>query len=218
MNKVLVALALAAVLDLTPVLARGANEQPARETPPATAHDAQATDDHGEEAHGVWSGLLWPTVNFAVLVGGLWWFLKAPLSTYFRDRHEGIRRDLVEAAQLRAAASSQLEEIDRKLHALPAEIDALRQRGADEIVAEERRIGALAVAERERLVDQTRREMELQLRLARRELVDHAASLAVQLASDRVQQQITPTDHDRLVDRYLGQVKDHRGAAGAGKR
>ena len=162
--------------------------------------------EHAEE-HSVWAGLLWPTVNFAILVGGLWWFLRDPAAAYLRDRHMAIRRDLVEAANVKAAAAAQLEEIDRKLKALPGEIEALRTRGAEEIAAEEQRIAALAVAERDRLLEQTRREIALQLRLAKRELVEHAAELSVQLAGERIQKHITPADQTRLVDRYLEQVK-----------
>jgi F-type H+-transporting ATPase subunit b len=163
-----------------------------------------------EEHHSVWAGLLWPTVNFAILFGGLWYLLKAPLANYLRDRHSTIRKDLVEAAAMSAAAQAQLAELDRKLQALPGEIDALRTRGAEEIAAEEARIAALAVAERDRLVEQTRREIELQVRLAKRELVEHAADLAVQLAGSRIAQQITPADQDRIVDRYLNDVSAGR--------
>ena len=89
---------------------------------------------------------------------------------------------------------------------MPGELDALKRRGAEEIAAEEQRIGALAAAERDRLLEQTRREIELQVRLAKRELVDHAAQLSVQLAGERIQKTITPADQDRLVDRYLHDV------------
>jgi F-type H+-transporting ATPase subunit b len=169
-------------------------------------HEAGA-EEHDEEEHGMLAGLLWPTVNFLILAGGLWWFLREPVTTYLRDRHSAIRKDLVEAANVKSAAAAQLAEIDRKLAALPGEIEALRQRGADEIAAEERRISAMAAAERDRLLEQTRREIDLQVRLAKRELVEHAASLAVEIAGERIQQGITPADQSRLVDRYLDQVK-----------
>jgi hypothetical protein len=39
-------------------------------------------------------------------------------------------------------------------------------------------------------------------------LVEHTATLAVQLAGERPQHQITPADQDRIVDRYLQQVQD----------
>ena len=160
-----------------------------------------------EEHHSVWAGLLWPTVNFAILFGTLWYFLKTPFSNYLRDRHTAIRKELVEAAAVSSAASAQLAELERKLQALPGEIDALRARGAEEIASEEARIAALAAAERERMLEQTRREIDLQVRLAKRELVEHAADLSVQLASNRIQTQITPADQERLVDRYLNDVK-----------
>jgi F-type H+-transporting ATPase subunit b len=155
----------------------------------------------------MFSGLLWPTINFAILAGGLWWFLKDPASAYLRDRHTSIRQDLVEAAAMTTTAQAQLDELDRKLKALPGEIDALRTRGAEEIAAEEKRIAAQAASERDRLLEQARREIDVQLRLAKRDLVEHAATLSVQLAGDRLQQQMTSDDQQRLVDRYLTQVK-----------
>jgi F-type H+-transporting ATPase subunit b len=193
----------------TPAAEHATAAQPASEhAQPAGEH---AAGEHAAEEHSVWAGLLWPTVNFLILVGGLWWFLKEPVAGYMRDRHSTIRKELVEAANVKAAAAAQLAEIDAKLRALPGEIEALRTRGSQEIVAEEQRIAAAATAERERLLEQTRREIDLQLRLAKRELVEHAANLSVQLASDRLQQQITPDDHSLLVDRYLDQVKKNPG-------
>ena len=176
---------------------------------PGAAHQPAAGEEHTEaEAHGSsLTALLWPTVNFAILVGGLWWFLKDPLSAYLRDRHSSIRKDLVEAAAMKSSAQAQLDELDRKMKALPGEIDALRARGAEEIAAEEQRIAAQAAAERDRLLEQARREINVQLRLAKRELVEHAATLSVQMAGDRLQQQMTPDDQQRLVARYLDQVK-----------
>lgn len=185
----------------------GEVQQPVAAETAREAHETgQAEEEHAEEEHSVWAGLLWPTVNFAILFGGLWYLLKSPLAGYMRDRHDAIRKDLVEAAHVKAAAAAQLAEIDRKLAALPGEIDALRHRGAEEIAAEESRIAALAAAERERLLEQTRREIDLQLRLAKRELVEHAANLSVALATDRIQKQITAADQARIVDRYVDNV------------
>lgn len=206
MNKVLQILGVLAVLAgvLASPAPIGAAQPPAGEA----AHEPAAAEQHGEaEEHGVFSGLLWPTLNFLVLAGGLWWFLRKPFGNYLRDRHTSIRKELVEAAHVKATAAAQLEEIDKKLRALPGEIAALKERGAREIQAEEERIAAAAAADRERLLEQTRREISLQLRIAKRELVEHTANLAVQLAGDRLQHQLRADDQNRLVDRYLEQVK-----------
>lgn len=201
--------ALAATVVLT--LAGLAGAQPVDHAQPA-APDAHAADvAHAPDAAGHHAASLadffWPVVNFAILCGVLYYFLRSPLTAYLKDRAESIRRDLVEAASLRAAATAQLEDIDRKLKALPGEIAALRARGQAETAAEEQRIAQQAAAERDRLIDQARREIDLQVRLARRALTEHAADLAVRLAHERLAAGITAADHARLIDRYLEQVK-----------
>lgn len=163
-------------------------------------------EDHPEE-HGMFAGLLWPTVNFIILCGLLYYFFADPWRSYLRDRHASIRRDLVAAAALRAAAAEQLNEIDRRLKALPAELEALRRRGVEETAAEERRIAEAAAQERNRLLEQARREIDLQLRVAKRELTEHAATLAVNAATERISREITPADQTRLIDRYVQQVQ-----------
>ena len=72
------------------------------------------------------------------------------------------------------------------------------------------RIAQAAATERERLLDQTRREIDMRLRMARRELTEYAAELAVSVAQERIKRTITPEDQLRLVDRYAAQLKEAR--------
>jgi F0F1-type ATP synthase membrane subunit b/b' len=67
-----------------------------------------------------------------------------------------------------------------------------------------------AAAERERLIAQTHREIESRLRMARRQLTEHAAGLAIRIAEERIKGTITPDDQLRLVDRYAAQLRDAR--------
>jgi F0F1-type ATP synthase membrane subunit b/b' len=111
---------------------------------------------------------------------------------------------------MRAAASAQLAEIEKKMQALPAELETLRRQGAEDIRAEQARITQAAADERTRLLEQTRREIDMRLRIARRELTEHAAHLAVQVAETRIRRTITPDDQIRLVDRYASQLTEAR--------
>ena len=181
--------------------------------PAATvAQDAHAEGEHAAEGGHDQSigemilGMGWPVANFIIFVGVIYYFGNGPLKEYLATRSATIRKDLVEAAELKAAANAQLATIEQKLQALPGELSALRTRGADDIVAEEKRIAAAAEADRERLLEQTRREIDLQVRLARKDILEHAADLSVQLATERIKQETTPADQDRLVDNYLNQV------------
>lgn len=171
-------------------------------------HEPATTEHAAAAEHGGLSGLIWPTANFIVLVGALYYFLRVPLTEYLGGRSRQIRKDLVDAAELNRTATAQLAEVDRKMQALPGELEALRKRGAEEIVAEEERIAGAAAADRARLLTQTRREIDVRLQAAQRELSDHAATLALQLAEQKLAKDMTATDHARLVTRYVDQVKE----------
>jgi F0F1-type ATP synthase membrane subunit b/b' len=60
--------------------------------------------------------------------------------------------------------------------------------------------------ERELLLDRTRKEIDLQFRLARRALKTHTADLAMRLARTRIEQAITSEDQTRLIERYSAGV------------
>ncbi len=180
------------------------HQEPAHGAPAEGQHDTAG--EHGGAEHGGLSGLLWPVANFIVLAGALYYFLGTPFTDYLAGRSSQIRKDLLDAAELNRTATAQLADVDRKMKALPAELDALKARGAQEIAAEEDRIASAAAADRARLLTQTRREIEVRLQAAQRELSDHAAELALNLAKQRLAREMTPADHTRLVDRYVDQV------------
>ena len=178
--------------------------------PQAAGDHAPAADDHAatEESHDMTTTqLIARALNFLVLVGLLVYFLRRPIANYLVDRSQQIRHALVEAKATREAASTELTRIESRLAELPAELDALRVRGAEEVKTEQARIKATAAAERERVLAQTRREIDQQYRLARRALVQETAEQAAVIARARIERDITPADQTRLVDRYLTQVR-----------
>ncbi len=174
--------------------------QPANQEAVAEGRTAEGEHDEG----------LMPTVariaNFAILVGLLVYFLRAPMAGYLRSRGEHIRSELVQAAEMRRAAEAQLADVTRRMQALPAELEALRARGAEDIAAEEARIKATTEAERDRLLEHMRRDVEMQVRVAQTELRDEAAALASDIARRRIQAAITREDQIRLLDRYASQL------------
>jgi F-type H+-transporting ATPase subunit b len=187
-----------------PAVATLAQQHEGGRLQPETASEASHQPVREEPAWKVIARL----VNFAILVGVLVYYLRAPISNYLERRSTEIRADLVRAADTRAAAAAEMVSIERKLQTLPAEIEAFKARGAAEIVAEDARIRQGAEADRQRLLEQARREIELQLRAAERELIKRAAELTVGLASDRIRRTITDEDQQRLVDRYLARLHE----------
>ena len=191
---------------------------PAAQEPHATAPAAQdphapAAADHaaegaeGEEHEGGIVQMIAKIFNFAVLIALLVHFGRRPIANYLVDRSQQIRHALVEAKATREAASADLHKIESRLSALPAELEALKARGAEEVKMEQARIKALAATERERVLAQTRREIDQQYRLARRELMQETAEQAAGVARARIERDITPADQTRLIDRYVQQVR-----------
>jgi len=180
---------------------------PVRASQPPEPLQGMAGEAEAEEQGHPILDMIARLVNFGILAGSLWYLLRSPLRQYLDDRGKQIRADLVNAAETKRTAAAQIEEIDRKMKALPGELDALRAQGAQEIAAEEERIRAASAAERERLLEQARREIETQAKVAERELVAHAADLAVGVASERIKKNITDEDQKRLVERYVQQLR-----------
>jgi F-type H+-transporting ATPase subunit b len=174
----------------------------------AHAANAEAAGEAGHKAEGESP---WATAarlfNFALLAGILVYLLRSPFGAFLDGRKAQIRKSLTDAAAMRDESARQLAAIDEKLRALPAELEALQQRGAAEISAEEARIRQAADVERERMLENARREIDRRGHLAERRLVQRAGDLAVAVATERVKRTITDADQLRLVDRYLRQVR-----------
>jgi F-type H+-transporting ATPase subunit b len=177
---------------------------------PAAGHAPAAAHESAEAHESPWA-LVARVFNFAALAGLLYWFLRGPIGQHLATRRHQIAADFVTARDTTERARHQIAEIDRRLKELPAELEALKARGAEEVAAEGVRIRQQAEAERHRLLEQTRRDVELQVRLAKQALAEHTADLAVRLAHDRLTATITPADQDRLVDRYVSHVKELHG-------
>jgi F0F1-type ATP synthase membrane subunit b/b' len=61
--------------------------------------------------------------------------------------------------------------------------------------------------QKQQMLDRTRREIDLQFRIAHRRLLEHTAHLAMRLARVRIERDITPADQTRLIDRYASEIR-----------
>jgi F-type H+-transporting ATPase subunit b len=169
-----------------------------------SAAAAGAEGEHHEESLGAF---LSRVVNSALLFGGIYYLVRKPLAEHLARRSAQVTTDLAAARETTATATVRLQEIEGRLRRLPAELDELRRRGAEEIAAEQERIREQAAHERERLLEQTRREVDRRLRTARRELTELAAHLSVDVARARLAAHMTADDQHRLIDRYAVQMR-----------
>ncbi len=171
---------------------------------------AEDEDDHSVYRHsaavrtiGGWlhldqeqSARLFEYFNFAILAGGILFFLRKYLPAMMRARRETIQKQLVEARAATEQANQRLAAVEQRFARLDEEIAAIRTQAEQDSVAEEARIKSLIEKERQRIVQSAEQEIRAAAAAARRELKRFAGELAV----DRAAQMISLTDAN---DRFL---------------
>ena len=161
--------------------------------------------DEGKAAGGLWD-LLYPTVNFAILLAVLIYFGRKPIATFFADRRAQIQDELKRAAELRAEAEARYAKWQRRLVDLDTELEGIRSAVRERAEAERERLLADAAASAERIRADAQAAVEQELRRARAQLRDEASELAIELAGERLREQVSAADHDRIFDEFIERI------------
>jgi F-type H+-transporting ATPase subunit b len=166
----------------------------------------------GGEGH---SGLpIYEIVNFALLLGVLVYFGRAPMREMFLTRRETIARDIDAASALLDQAEARNAEWQRKLADLDRELEDLRATARRRAQEERERILAEASEAAERIQRDAVASVEQELRRAQDALREEAASLATELAAGMLREQVGEGDRERLLDEFISRVAATGPAAG----
>jgi len=156
----------------------------------------------GIDAHAMyWVSLF---INFAILAGFFWMLLKSKLPQMFRERSSAIQKALKEAHDASVDASRRLADIETRLSKLDAEVADIRTAAEKEAATEEERIRATAEEDKHKVVEAAETEIAAIARSARHDLKSFAASLAVDIAAQKIKVDDN-TDH-ALVRQFVGHL------------
>jgi F-type H+-transporting ATPase subunit b len=144
--------------------------------------------------------------NVAVVVGLLVWVGRKPLAEFFKSRTESIREQLDEAQRARRDAEAKLAEMQDRMRNLDEELKGIRSTAEREADAEYHRLVAEAERDAEKIVARARQEIDGMIRAARIELKAHAAELSVRLAEEKIREEITSEDRERLFGQFVRQL------------
>ena len=193
----------------------------------AAADEHAATDEHATEEHGAaaehggehegpsWAEYAYKWVNFALLLGLLYWLLVVP-PAFVRENFEfeGLRpllarrsQAIVEARRLaaeqRADAVRRDETSARRLADVNSEAQALVHTARDDGERERQRLAVEADAEAARIRQLAHRDMQSEVNRAARDLRAHTADVTVAMATDILRRSLSPEDQQRLIREYL---------------
>jgi F-type H+-transporting ATPase subunit b len=164
----------------------------------------------GEGKGGFTSAVYWQIVSFVLLIVVLARFVKKPLASFLARRQEEIQNAMAQSAKKKEEAEALLAEWQKKVDSLNREVQDLHQRIREEGEAERKKIVSRAHEESERLRQQAIVIAEQELVKARAALKGEMVDLAVNLAETLLKETLRPQDQERLIQDYIGKVRELR--------
>ncbi|MFA5700747.1 MAG: ATP synthase F0 subunit B [Desulfuromonas sp.] len=145
---------------------------------------------------------LYRLLNFAILVGGLAYFVAKPLKNALANRRAGIEDELKKAREAAENAEQRFAEYDAKLTRAEEEIEQIKIDIREEAELEKQRIVAQAEEMAAKIKEDSGKTAEHEIAKARLALRQEAAELAVALARDMLKDRFNRDDQARLVEEY----------------
>ena len=169
--------------------------------------DLWASAAGGEK--GRFSGeVIWQIIALVLLIVLLGRFVKKPLASFLSQRQEEVKNAIEQSARKKEEAEALLSEWQRKVDSLNQEVNELHQRIRNEGEAEQKKIVARAKEEGDRIRQQAGIIAEQELAKARAALKREMVDLSVELAEKLLKEAIKPQDQERLIQEYIGKVRE----------
>jgi F-type H+-transporting ATPase subunit b len=175
---------------------------------PAVAIAAESGGEHGGGGLiSIDKSLIVQFVNFFILLFILQRLLYKPFLAKMQERTTAIKASLDQAQAARAEAVRQQEENEAKLRAAYAEAASIREQALKEAAEESRRHIESAQGQARKLVEDTKAQLDGEIRRAREELRREVSDLSVAIAEKLVRRTLREDDHRRLVAEAIAGMK-----------
>jgi F-type H+-transporting ATPase subunit b len=179
--------------------------------PASAQEEGSGHSGHSGEAAAEEPSMLLKVVNFGILTVGLFLIGRKAVPAMLRARTEEIQKDIAAAQQTRREADQRAAQVEARLNALGADIEAFRRQAAEEMRQEGLRIQRETEVEIKRIEEQVAQEIEAAGKTAQRELRHYAGELALKLAEQRVRARLDQSTEGALIDDFVREL-EQRGA------
>jgi F-type H+-transporting ATPase subunit b len=167
---------------------------------------AVALASGGEEGGPLWKSYMWKIFNFLLLVVILVKFAKKPLQNFLQQRTEMIAKTLQEAKEAKEAAQKALLEVEGRLKAKDAEIEAIIAAAKRSGEQEREQIIADSVRLKEQIVEQAKTNIDFEVKHAKEVIKAEAVELAMELAEKKLKEKLTKDDQEKLLQDSLVKI------------
>jgi len=168
---------------------------------------ATVNEEAAQQHESGGSGMLSKVVNFVILFGALFYFLRKPLGAMLTEKSAHVRELLDDARKEREKAEARLAEARIQVETLEHEAARLKTQALSDGRAETDRIRETAAKEAERIRTLASQEVAVRLQAGIRELKEYTAALAADIAEAGMKARLTETDQAALIDRSIDRLK-----------
>jgi F-type H+-transporting ATPase subunit b len=142
-------------------------------------------------------------VNFGILVGGFYYFGKAPVAAALKERRDSIAKAIEDAQRMKREAEARAKLYEERLARLEDEVRAAREALVRVGEAERDRILVEANAKAERMRKGADFLVEQETKQLRQDMWRSTVETAVASAENLLRQSVTLADQERLAEEYL---------------
>jgi len=152
---------------------------------------------------------LWKWPNFIMLAGLLGYLIKKHGGPFLESRSQKIREGLEAGKKAKADAEAVAAAVQAKIANLDREIADLRASAKADLEREADRLRREAETEMHRMEQHTAAEIVSIGKHARLELHHYAATLAMDLAEQKIRSRMTPDTESTLLENFAGDIEAH---------
>jgi F-type H+-transporting ATPase subunit b len=166
-----------------------------------------SAEEAAHEGGGFVKEWLWKIVNFAILVAVLVYFAKKPLRNYLQARTEAIKKSLEDAKQAREMAEQGLREVEERLKYKDKELEEIVAGAKTTGEAERENLLKEAQKMSERILAQSKSNIDYELKKAKDAIKEEAVELAMELAERRLKEKLTPAHQKKLIEESIAKLE-----------
>jgi F-type H+-transporting ATPase subunit b len=150
--------------------------------------------------------MIWTLVAFLITLFVLKRYAFGPIQRLIDERRDRIRQSLTEADNARDEARKLLEEHRKLIGQAKSEAEGILSEARKVADANERRMREETEADRQRRLEDTRKQIEAETRRALDQIREEVAELSLVAAEKVTRKSLDDADHRRLIDEAIGEL------------
>lgn len=174
-----------------------------------TIHDSLVFASGGEEAPKSLLATYTPAIlNFLILVALLVFMMKKmDIKGYFRKRTELIEQSLKEAREAKELAQKTLAQVEDRLKIMDKEMGEILSAAKESGEREKARIVEEGARLKERILEQTKNNIDFEVKMAKETIKQEAVGIAMELAEKKLKDRLTKEEQIKLLEESLLKIE-----------